>query len=255
MSLRYEQFTTGESGSVVLLHSLAMDASIWREFAGLLPAAATVLAPDLPGHGAAPQGDPSSVESMADGVADWMTSIGTGPVTLIGMSLGGSVAQALTIRHPDLVGRLGLVDTTAWYGPGAPAAWAERASQAREKGLDSLAGFQLDRWFTDEFRQRRPEQGEALLDIFRRNRLEDYVASCTALGAMDLRDGLGKIAVPTAVVVGELDGATPPSHARALADAISGAQLTVLPACKHLSAVERPADVIAALAPILGQER
>jgi 3-oxoadipate enol-lactonase len=192
---------------------------------------------------------------MADGVAAWMTSIGTGPVTLIGMSLGGSVAQALTIRHPDLVGRLGLVDTTAWYGPGAPAAWAARASQAREKGLDSLAGFQLDRWFTDEFRQRRPEQGEALLDIFRRNRLDNYVASCTALGAMDLRDGLGKIAVPTAVVVGELDAATPPSHARALADAISGAQLTVLPACKHLSAVERPADVIAALAPILDQEK
>jgi 3-oxoadipate enol-lactonase len=255
MSLRYEQFATGDSGPIVLLHSLALDASIWREFAGLLPAATTVLAPDLPGHGAAPKGDPSSVESMADGVAAWMTSIGTGPVTLIGMSLGGSVAQALTIRHPDLVGRLGLVDTTAWYGPDAPAAWAARGGQAREKGLDSLAGFQLDRWFTDEFRQRRPEQGEALLDIFRRNRLENYVASCMALGAMDLRDGLGKIAVPTAVVVGELDAATPPSHARALADAISGAQLTVLPACKHLSAVEKPADVIAALAAILGQEK
>ena len=253
MNLRYEQFASGDSGVIVLLHSLAMDASIWREFAGLLPADTTVLAPDLPGHGVQPDGDPSSVESMADGVAEWMTSIGSGPVTLIGMSLGGSVAQALTIRHPDLVGRLGLVDTTAWYGPGASAAWASRATQAREKGLDSLAGFQLDRWFTDEFRQQRPEQGEALLKIFRRNRLENYVASCTALGAMDLRDGLGKIAIPTAVVVGELDSATPPSHARELAGAISGAQLTVLPACKHLSAVERPASVIAALSPILDQ--
>ena len=253
MTLRYEQFGSGRATTVVLLHSLALDASIWADFAGRLPSDARVIAPDLPGHGPTPTGDPESVESMAAGVAELLHSLDLRDVTLIGMSLGGSVAQALILDHPELVGRLGLVDTTAWYGPQAPATWAARAQQAREKGLASLAGFQLKRWFTDGFRAANPQLGADLLAIFQRNQIDNYVQSCNALGRMDLRARLGKIDVPTAVVVGEFDGATPPAHAERLADAIYGASLTVLPGCKHLSALERPDDVIAGLAPILGR--
>ncbi len=252
MGLRYDELATGDAGTVVLLHSLALDASIWPDVAGRIGRDLRVLAPDLPGHGRQPSGSAESVESMADGVADWLTELGLRDVTLIGMSLGGSVALGVTIRHPELVGRLGLVDTTAWYGPGAPTAWATRADQATQKGLGSLAGFQLERWFTDEFRERRPELGTRLLEIFRRNRLENYVASCLALGKMDQRAGLPGIRAATAIVVGELDEATPPAHAEALASAISDAKLTVIPGCKHLSALERPDDVLAGLDPILG---
>ena len=251
MALRYDELASGGNGTVVLLHSLALDATIWPAFAARLGADRTILAPDLPGHGRAPQGDPSTVESMADAVAELIRGLGVSDVTLIGMSLGGSVAQAVTIRHPELIGGLGLIDTTAWYGPDAPASWAARADQARRQGLASLAGFQLERWFTDEFRQRSPELGEELLQIFQRNDLDNYVKSCTALGAMDLRADLGRIAVPTAIAVGELDGATPPAHAEALAAAIAGAELTVIPQCKHLSALERPEEVLAALGSLL----
>lgn len=240
----------GLTPTVVLLHSLALDRSIWDGFVPLLPAAAVVTV-DLPGHGAIPAGDPSSVEAMADGVADLLKDLGRGPVVLVGMSLGGSVAQAVAIHHPELVSALGLVDTTAWYGPEAPSAWAARAEQARTKGLESLAEFQLERWFTDGFRAAHPEQGERLLAIFRSNRIDDYVSACHAFGMMDLRAGLSGIRVPTAIVVGELDGATPPAHARALHAAIAGSVLTEIPDCKHLSALERPHDVRVALDPIL----
>jgi 3-oxoadipate enol-lactonase len=252
MALRYEEFASGSGETVVLLHSLALDGSIWADFARRLPSGARVIAPDLPGHGRTPAGDPESIESMAAGVAELLHSLDLHDVTLIGMSLGGSVAQALTLDHPELVGRLGLVDTTAWYGPDAPAAWAARAEQAREKGLASLAAFQLERWFTDGFRIANPRLGAELLDIFVRNRIENYVKSCNAFGRMDLRARLGKIDAPTAVVVGELDGATPPAHADVLAHEIPGASLTVVPGCKHLSALERPDDVLAGLAAIFG---
>jgi 3-oxoadipate enol-lactonase len=237
--------------TVVLMHSLALDRTIWRDFTPRLGSDRCLIAPDLPGHGVDPQGDPSSVETMADGVAELLRAKGRTGVTLLGMSLGGSVAQALTIRHPDLVGRLGLIDTTGWYGPDAPAAWAQRANQAKEKGIASLAGFQLDRWFTEAFRRDHPETGHRLLEIFERNDLSNYVASCLALGAMDLRDRLPQISVPVKIVVGELDQATPPAHAYALADLVRQATVTVLPDCKHLSAIERPDDVIAGLAGVL----
>jgi 3-oxoadipate enol-lactonase len=249
--LRYDLFNETAPMKVVLLHSLALDATIWRDFVPLLGTDVAGLAPDLPGHGRTPTGNPESVESMADGVADLITSLKWSDVTLIGMSLGGSVAQAVAIRHPALVGRLGLLDTTAWYGEGAPAAWAVRAEQAQQRGLSSLAGFQLERWFTDAFRVSSPALCAELLEIFQRNEVENYVKSCTALGAMDLRDGLATIAVPTAIVVGELDQATPPSHAEALAAAIPDSTLTVVPECKHLSTLERPGEVIAALRSIL----
>jgi 3-oxoadipate enol-lactonase len=252
-TLRHDLLREGSAGTVVLLHSLAMDASIWADFAGHLGGDHTVIAPDLPGHGRSPRtAAPLTVESMADAVAALLNDLGLTGVALIGMSLGGSVAQAVTARHPGLVGRLGLVDTTAWYGPDAPAAWAARARQARDEGLASLAGFQLDRWFTEDFRASAPELCARLLDIFRRNDVDDYTASCTALGAMDLRPHLSRIEVPTAVVVGELDTATPPPHAEALAASIAGATLTVIPGCKHLSALERAPEVVAALRPVLG---
>jgi 3-oxoadipate enol-lactonase len=249
--LRYERFANGAAGTVVLLHSLALDATIWADFARRLDPGLTVIAPDLPGHGRQPAGDPTSVESMADGVAALLRNLGVRDVALVGMSLGGSVAQAVAIRHPDLVSRLGLIDTTAWYGPDAPAAWAGRAQQAVERGLASLAGFQLELWFGDAFREQTPEVGERLLDIFQRNELDNYVASCNALGRMDQRDLVPTIAVPTAVVVGERDQATPPAMAGALHEAIEDSVLTVIPDCKHLSALERPDDVIAALGSIV----
>ena len=250
--LRHDLVNHDAPGTVVLLHSLALDGTIWRDFASRLGTDVAVLMPDLPGHGRTPRGNPETVESMADEVAALIRELGRSEVTLIGMSLGGSVAQALAIRHPRLVGRLGLVDTTAWYGQDAPTAWAGRAEQARKQGLASLAGFQLDRWFTGEFRERAGALCDELLDMFQRNDLDSYVKSCTALGAMDLRPWLAEIAVPTAVVVGELDPATPPAHARALAGAVPGATLTVIPGCRHLSCLERPDDVIAALRPVLG---
>jgi 3-oxoadipate enol-lactonase len=189
---------------------------------------------------------------MADEVAALLECLGLTGVALVGMSLGGSVAQAVTLRHPGLVGALGLVDTTAWYGPGAADAWAGRAQQARTRGLASLAAFQLERWFTGAYRAAQPGRCRELLALFRRNDIDLYAASCAALGAMDLRAGLPGIAVPTSVVVGALDGATPPAHAEALARAVEGASLTVVPECKHLSAVERPGDVVEALRPVLG---
>jgi 3-oxoadipate enol-lactonase len=249
--LRYDLLATGDQGVIVLLHSLALDATIWTDFARQLPSGATVIAPDLPGHGRDPRGDPASVESMADGVAALLRSLELSDVTLIGMSLGGSVAQAVAIGHPGLVGRLGLIDTTAWYGPDAPAAWAARSRQAAEQGLASLAGFQLTRWFTEPFNVATPELGRRLLEIFQNNDIDDYVASCTALGAMDLRARLGEITVPTAIAVGEYDAATPPAMAEALAEAIDDSTLTVIASCKHLSALEKPREVVAALAAIL----
>lgn len=235
----------GDRGApaVALLHSLALDRSVWR---GVVPALSPrwqLVALDLRGHGESPHDDRFLVEDLADDVVETLGELGVDRFAVVGLSLGGCVAQAVATRHPQRVTALGLVDTTAWYGPDAPAAWEARAQKASTEGLDSLRGFQLDRWFGAEFLAANPELGEDLLDRFTRTDLASYVATCRAMGAFDGREALEQVSVPAVVVVGEHDPATPVTHAEDLVRRLSGADLTVLPDAKHLTALERPAEI------------
>jgi 3-oxoadipate enol-lactonase len=237
----------GTAPNTLLLHSLAMDRSLWDDHLPMFDETVRVARCDLPGHGRSCDLESTSIEEMADLVAEWIAPRTEGPITVVGLSLGGCVAQALTIRHPDLVGALVLVDTTAWYGEGAPEAWAGRAQKAADKGFGSLAQFQLDRWFGGDFAGENPEVAERLLEVFAANDITSYTAVCHAMGAMDLRDTLPTISVPTTVLVGEHDPATPVPMAEDLVTRIADAELRVIPGSGHLSPIESPKDFIAAV--------
>lgn len=234
--------TTGRV-PVVLLHSLALDRRVWRAVVPALAGSNPVVTLDLRGHGASPRSSGFTVDDMADDVASTLTSLGLDRIALVGLSLGGSVAQAFASRHPDRVGSLVLLDTTAWYGPTAGQDWESRADKARSAGLPSLSRFQLTRWFSDGFRLANQPICDELLECFVANDLDSYVATCRALGAMDLRDRLHAISAPTLVVVGSEDPATPPSHAEALCGRIPKSELRVLDGARHLTPIERAGEV------------
>jgi 3-oxoadipate enol-lactonase len=225
-----------------------MDRSFWRPVAERLAASASVLTYDCRGHGASdkPQGE-VTVEHHADDLADLLDRLGWRSALVAGASMGGCIALAFAIRHPERVSALGLVDTTAWYGPDAPKSWQQRANAALASGLSSLTDFQVTRWFGDKFRADHPQVVKDSVDTFLRNDVAAYAQTCRMLGACDLRSGLAAITVPTAIVVGEEDYATPPAMAEAMHKAIAGSSLTVLPGARHLTPLERPAEVAAEL--------
>lgn len=235
---------TPGAAPLLLIHSLAMSAAFWDRVVPLVSDRFDIVLPDCRGHGASgrPPG-PYTVEQFADDMAAVLDDAGTGCSIVAGCSMGGCVALALAIRHPARVRALGLIDTTAWYGPGAPEAWRERAGQGMRKGLASLVGFQATRWFSDGFRERQPDEVRKLVDIFIANDPACYAASCDMLGAADLRPGLPGVRVPTAVLVGAEDHATPPDMARALAENIDGATLAVVADGRHLTPVQCPEQV------------
>jgi 3-oxoadipate enol-lactonase len=244
------------SHHVVLIHSLAMDRSFWRPVAERLAASASVLTHDCRGHGRSdkPQGH-LTVEQQADDVADLTDQLGWPTALVAGASMGGCIALACAIRHPARVSALGLVDTTAWYGPDAPKNWEQRANAAVASGLSSLTDFQVTRWFGEKFRADNPQVVKDCVDVFLRNDVAAYAQTCRMLGACDLRAGLASIAVPTAIVVGDEDYATPPAMAEAMHQAIAGSTLTVLPGARHLTPLERPDDIAAALEQLLERTR
>jgi 3-oxoadipate enol-lactonase len=143
------------------------------------------------------------------------------------------------------------MDTTAWYGSEAPPQWRERAATAREKGLGGMVEFQLTRWFSDRFREQHPEVMRAAADALMTADVEGYAAACLMLGDMDLRSFLPQIRVPTAVIVGEEDYATPVAMSRQLHEAIRGSTLTILPGARHLTPIENPGRIASELRSLL----
>ena len=241
----------GASRAVVLVHSLAMDRHFWDAVIDGL-AEAAVLACDCRGHGASGAGGKSySVAQFADDLADLMAELRWEKALVAGASMGGCVALAFAERHSQRTAALGLIDTTAWYGGEAPAQWEERARKALDGGIESLVDFQITRWFSDAFRAAQPQRVAAAVAVFLRNDPQSYAASCRMLGAVDLRRALAGLRIPTAVVVGEEDYATPVAMAQALHEGIRGSTLTVLKGARHLTPLEKPDEIAAQLRNLL----
>jgi pimeloyl-ACP methyl ester carboxylesterase len=102
----------GSGPPIVLIHGITASSVVWEPVAPRLARHHTVLAPDLLGHGqsAKPRGD-YSMGAFASGIRDLVVSLGLGPVTVVGHSLGGGVAMQFAYQFPERVGRLALVSS------------------------------------------------------------------------------------------------------------------------------------------------
>jgi 3-oxoadipate enol-lactonase len=237
---------------IALIHSLALDGSIWDGVVRELANDAEILTYDCRGHGKSERRAGSyTTELFARDLAELMDHVGWPAAVVAGCSMGGCVSQAFAGLHAGRVSALGLIDTTAWYGEDAPRKWLERAEMARTKGLAGMVEFQTTRWFGDNFRASHADQVRAMSDVFVANDVDCYAATCVMLGDADLRGFLPSVRVPVAVIVGEEDYATPVGMAEFLHKAIPGSTLTVLPRARHLAPAECPEQVAAQLLDLL----
>jgi 3-oxoadipate enol-lactonase len=233
---------------IALVHSLALDRSIWDGVVRELADRAAILTYDCRGHGRSERrAGPFTAELFAQDLAELLDHVGWPSAAVAGCSMGGCVAQAFAGLYGPRVSALGLIDTTAWYGEDAPQKWRERAEVARTKGLAGMVAFQNTRWFGDAFRAAHPELLKAMSDVFLANDVECYAATCAMLGDADLRVYLASLRMPVAVIVGEEDYATPVAMAQYLHDAIAGSTLTILKGARHLAPVESPEPVASQL--------
>ena len=244
-TISYTLYHSNSAGAprVALIHSLALDRSIWDGVVEELTRHAEVLTYDCRGHGkSGRRAEPYTTDLFARDLAELLDHVKWPAVSVAGCSMGGCVAQAFAARYRERTLAACLIDTTAWYGTEAPKQWRERAATAKSKGLGALIEFQTTRWFGDAFRAAHPEIVQALVKVFLANDVQCYQATCEMLGDADLRPLLAAIKAPTAVVVGEEDYATPVSMAEALHQAIPQSTLTVIAKGRHITPAERPRD-------------
>jgi 3-oxoadipate enol-lactonase len=124
--------------------------------------------------------------------------------------------------------------------------WVDRASAVRAGGMAAVADAVLARWFTEPFAATHPEVVDAHRGLLLSVDPVGYAGCCAAIGAMDLRDDLAKVAAPALLVAGADDPATPPEHAEEIARRLTGARVEVVEHAAHLANVEQ-ADVVTAL--------
>ena len=247
-----------EGPRLALIHSLALDRSIWDGVVAKLGPRARLLTYDCRGHGGS--GRPHmayTAELFAHDLAELLDHIGWKNASVAGASMGGCVTLAFAGLYPKRANALGLIDTTAWYGPDAPKQFRERAAAAKTKGMAGLIEFQLTRWFSDAYRKAKENQSriKAATDVFLANDFECYEASCALLGDADLRHYLAAFKMPVAVVVGEEDYATPAAMAKALNEAIPQSTLRIVSGARHLTPIETPDVITAELSALLDRIR
>jgi 3-oxoadipate enol-lactonase len=236
---------TEDARRLALVHSLALDRSVWDGVVDELEGEVDLLTFDCRGHGRSARPHMTySAELFARDLAELMDHVGWPSAAVAGASMGGCVAQAFGGLYPERAEALALIDTTFWYGPDAPKQFRDRAAAAKAKGMQGLIDFQLSRWFSDSFRAAKGPHIDHAINVFLANDFECYAATCALLGDADLRAYAPKFKMPVAVIVGEEDYATTVAMAKALHDAIPQSTFTVLPGVRHLTPIECP-DAIA----------
>ncbi len=240
---------------IALVHSLALDRTIWDGVVTELAPHAAILAYDCRGHGASsPVVMRYTAARFADDLAQLMDHVGWRDAVVAGCSMGGCVAQAFAASYAPRTRGACLIDTTAWYGADAPQKWRERAQTALTKGMGALIDFQLTRWFTDVYRTSPGNAATiaALTKVFLANDVRCYEQTCEMLGTEDLRALLPSIKAPVAVVVGREDYATPVAMAESLHRAIAQSTLTVIGHGRHITPVECPHEIARELKKLIG---
>ncbi|MFM0323511.1 alpha/beta fold hydrolase [Caballeronia glebae] len=248
----------GTGRDMVLLHPAGLDHAAMDALAVLAARTHRVVSMDLRGHGASPDARPgASIDEFADDVHATMARHCEGPAVVLGVSLGGMIAQALAWRHPESVSALVLCACTATFPEEVRDILRERGRVAERDGMSAVIEPTLDRWFTQGGRH--GPFADHARERLMSDRVSNWSATWQAIAMHDMLPKLDALTAPTLVVAGESDAATPLAATRQLADAIPGARWLALQNAPHMMQMEDSAALHAAvmhfLADATGDER
>jgi len=252
----------GEGPALLLVHGIAGSSENWREVVQPLARRHTVIAPDLPGHGASAAGSGDySLGSLAASLRDLLLVMGHERVTVVGHSLGGGVAMQFAYQFPEMVERLVLVSSgglgpevspvlraaalpgaelfiaaTAGLGQRAGAAMGQRLAAVGIRPSADVA--EVARGYASLAEPRRRKAFLATL----RSVVGTRGQRVAAIDRLYLAE-----AVPVLIVWGARDRIIPMSHGEEAHEAIPGSRLEIFEDAGHLPQVEQPGRFVALL--------
>ncbi|MBV8771360.1 MAG: alpha/beta hydrolase [Deltaproteobacteria bacterium] len=254
VELAYE--LRGSGSLLVMIHGAQGDQTMFSDLANRFADRFRVLTFDQRGSGLSEKPHTGySIAQLADDTAALMDHVGFAAAHVIGVSMGGTIAQELALRHPGKVRSLILGCTT----PGGPkavrvgssafsAAYSTQAMPAEERGR-ALA----EAAFTKSYLEQHPEIIPAMIEA-RRQRPLDPVAleqRIRAVLAHNAYDRLPQIMCPSLIITGKDDALIAWQNSELIAERIPGARLVVLEPAGHCFWLEQPPQSYAAISEFL----
>lgn len=226
---------------VTFVTGIANDYSMWD---GQLPALRgfRVLRYDLPGQGGTPPsaGEVTIDSLVQDLVALW-DRLGIRSSHLVGLGLGGAVAQAAAIDHPTRVDRLVPCCCRAQMVPDFAALWRQLIATVKAQGIEPIVEPTLERWFPEPFRKANPETMDAVRTMIRRTSVKGYLDCAGAFSGLALEESLPRIKARTLYISGADDHrGGPPALMAGLAAKVPGARHVSVPDAAHIANIQNP---------------
>lgn len=241
IALNYAE--SGHGAPVVLLHPEGLSLQAWD--AVTLPG--RVIRPDLRGHGlSACPPPPYAMGALIRDAETLMDALSVRDAVVVGIGVGGLIAQGLAVKRLDLVRGLVLANTAARIP--APAAW--QAAQEAATAMEPLVEPLIDRWFPRPARE--GDAANAARALLRRTDPAGYAGVMAAMAGTDFYTTTATLTLPTLVIAGTGDGAVPPDLVRETADLIRGAEFRLMRA-GHLPCLEQPGALSALIGDFLSR--
>lgn len=232
---------------LVLLHALGTDGALFDGLIAHLPHL-RILRPDLRGHGLSDAPPPPyTMGALIRDNERLMDHVGMKDAVVLGVSLGGLIAQGLAVKRLDLVRAMVLSNTAARIG--SPAMWADRCARIAATGLDPYADGAMARMFGRAWR-------DAPAMPATRHRLvttdpNGWIGCARAIAGADFYTPTAALTLPTLAIAGDRDATTPPDLVRETAELIRDAEFHLIRGAGHLPFLEKPAEYASLLTTFL----
>jgi 3-oxoadipate enol-lactonase len=252
--IHYRDEGPSDGPVLVFSNSLGTDFRVWDELLPLLPKGLRIVRYDKRGHGLS-DATPAPYK-MADHVADLaalLDALKVKSATIVGLSIGGLIAQGLAASRPDLVRAIVLMDTA--HKIGNDEIWNGRIDAVKKGGIEAIAEGVMGRWFSPAFHQKRPADLAGWRNMLVRTTVDGYAGSSAAIRDANFEKEARALKVPVIGIGGSLDGATPPELVKGTIDIIPGARFVLVEGAGHIPNVEAPEFVAATINGFLKEHR
>lgn len=222
---------------VVLIHALGTNLTLWDALTAALPGN-RVLSFDLRGHGGSDVPKPPyAMGALIRDTEKLLDHLAFRDAVVIGVSLGGLVAQGLAVKRLDQVRALVLSNTAARIGN--PALWAQRSAEVAATGLEAYAPGALERMLGRKWRD--SPVMPALRDMLLACDPQGWIGCAAALAGTDFYTTTATLTLPTLMIAGANDGTTPPDLVRETAELIRGSRFELIRGAGHVPMLDQPA--------------
>ena len=242
LTIHYKWIDNKKAKTFLFINSLGTDYRIWDGVVDQLQEYGNMLLFDKRGHGLSDTAvETKGVEDFTEDVWLLLNHLEIKSCIVVGLSVGGIIAQLLAHYHPAIIEKLILCDTR--HKIGLADLWNNRISQIRTVGLKGIADDVMKRWFPPFFHAEQPVIVQGCKNMLERCDVKGYVQTCEAIRDADTTEIAKQIKNPVLCIVGSEDKSTTVEEVKALADLIEGSDFKVMQGSGHIPCVDNPAGL------------